>query len=229
MFNQSIRSADYLLFVAIFVRLKRASATEKEKTKRLLFVSLFIVFHLAFLSSLSFAFSAFESSTQVTLTEVRASDTCWVGQPLEISVAAKVEGNDSPMGGITLSFSKPVDIQFVKEDVRIGISKKVYPIGSKVWNQQKKASMASIHQIAELWVEAWPEEQLERFSFSVIPKEAGELEIYLRATVKDAETGEFINAPTQGALDQQGYPCDKRIVLRFTEISKVICTIKVLL
>jgi WD40 repeat protein len=49
-------------------------------------------------------------------------------------------------------------------------------------------------------------------SVDVIPLEVGELEVYIRATAVDACTIENISDPSEGPLDQQGFPCEKRVI-----------------
>jgi hypothetical protein len=145
-------------------------------------------------------------SAQVKLVSVQMPDSAQKGVPFKMTVSAQVTNSDSPKGGITISFSKPVEIKITSSSA----SAKVYPKGSKIWNKNLKANMVSKYTMAELWVERWHKEMVHQLSLDVTPLEAGDLDVFIRATATDATSGQDVNAPKEGVLDQQGFPCEKR-------------------
>jgi photosystem II stability/assembly factor-like uncharacterized protein len=159
-------------------------------------------------------------SAQVKLVSVQMPDSAQIGVPFKMTVSAQVTNSDSPKGGITISFSKPVKIKIPSSSASAKVypnkipsssaSAKVYPKGSKIWNKNLKANMVSKYTMAELWVERWRKEMVHQLSLDVTPLEAGDLDVFIRATAIDATSGENVNAPKEGVVDQQGFPCEKR-------------------
>jgi len=147
-------------------------------------------------------------SAKVKLVSVQMPDSAQIGAPFQMAVGAQVSDSDSPKGGITLSFSKPVEIKIASSSA----SARFYPQGSKLWNQQLKANIESKHPMVELWVEYWQKEMIHQLSLDVTPLEAGDLDVFIRSTATDAASGENVNDPKEGVLDQQGFPCEKRTI-----------------
>jgi len=160
-------------------------------------------------------------STQVKLVSVQMPDSAQKGVPFKLTVSTQVTNADSTKGGITVSFSKPVEILIAPSSA----SAKVYPQGSKLWNQQVKANIESKQAMVELWTEYWPKERIHQLSLEVTPLEAGDLDVFIRATATDATSGESVNAPPKGVVDQQGFPCEKRTISIKATVGTIIVNV----
>ena len=151
---------------------------------------------------------AHAGQTAVKFTTVYIPEMCQVEQSVDISFTARVTGAEVPVGGITVSFSKPLDVGIISSTMS---SAKVYHIGSEIWHKGKNA-IKSTHLMAEGWQEGWDEEAQHFLRLRITPKQVSEFDIYFRATVKDDALGEYVNSVSEGVLDQQGWLCEERTI-----------------
>jgi len=149
--------------------------------------------------------TVFAAKASVKFQNIYIPEECQIQVSVYVSFTALVTGADSLMGGITLSFSKPIDVEISSSTMS---SAKVYPTGSRIWDKEKNA-IKSTHLMAEGWQEGWDEDAQYFLRLRISPKEVGTFDVYFRATVKDDESGEYVNSVSEGVLDQQGWMTEK--------------------